>query len=1354
MTRNTKVTRQAKEIAAKVICFVLIFTLFAFMGEGVTAAHLFPERLENTATEHTVNFYDLPFVNESEWDIVWDDEIGSTDFNDMPFVDYEVQQMAAIDFGESDVVIIHADEYLEAFGFEWLDEYGNPIPVISFYDMALVDDYELFEMFFDFDEYQIWDDPNDIVYGEPEYCEDFLAMEFLIFDLLDDYGNVIDVIHIDDMWPSDEIWWEDDFEPDNYIGINPLNSVVLPSVSVSRGTTQSTSVDLSGSISNAGGGNITFRGFWIRRDGVTAHSEHGSSGTNMSFSTRINGLLPNTTYHVRAVARNSAGTGQSSAISFRTPPLITVPGSPQNFTVTAGVGSASLSWSAPSSNGGTAVIWYEVSRDGGQTWVTASGTSHTFMDLPSGSRTFSVRARNSAGASAPASRTVTIQAAPTVTRPTLTVTASQTPPLSIVTLNGTITNNGGGTITDRGFQVRRPGATGWRTYEIGMGLPGFSLMVSNLQPGTTYEIRAFAVNSAGRGYSPIRDFRTNSGAPSAPQDFAVTTDLGRATLTWRVPSHNGGSIITRYEVSRDGGATWVTASSNVSHTFTGVPGGWHDFRVRAVNAVATGNQASLTRYVPTAPLVNPPTLTTTFVTVTSTAVELRGNITNNGGANIIDRGFWIRAEHEANAREVWIGGNANAFIHRITGLTPGVRYYARAVARNNGIVTVGQGNAIEFRTLTAFAPGAPQNFTVTPGDRRATLNWTAPASNGGAEILRYEVSSNNGTTWMPVGMNTSHTFTGLTNGATLTFRVRAVNAVGPGDNVSVTARVSYITVTLNPNGGAFGVAPLWDELNEEFVFEGIDGLVEHGDFGMFNFDGNIEWYGDYGIVGLDYVSPAPLSMLPATHQVAIGTPIDGLPSVFRPGYTLVGWAFSPVPIDGIIITQIGEVHHGITLFAIWQRNPILTNFGSSPFVYNQNLTVTWELVAGATYRIILRDMTDNARIVLDRQVSGTSFTIPASYLVANRTYLVEVEATTRPMNWVSRDMRTIVVRERPGIRVTVMTPDGQRVPGALVQFMRTTGSSGVNTFIETGSDGVAFFANAPVGRYTVNVTHPFLVSSSHTSTRVDDNDSPDFIHVNGTAEHPVTITMRAPDPFGAVSGISPFLGLQWGPMLDNMGTPANPTYYISSVYGWREFRARGTEWHDGIDIIPRMYPIYGTRRPLLAPFDGEVAGTFESRYGGTAGFGIIMEYFCSELGAYFYVRYLHMYDLPKREDGTQLRIGHTFEEGERVGFIGNTPFNWSNSENRYVPTSPHLHVDVHINFLPSRNSSRLHTIDPRAFMTPNILMPWHVWRGYTVHRQTNAASIEIFDFDNELMLEDEVDSVGSSELEFGEGLQI
>ena len=79
------------------------------------------------------------------------------------------------------------------------------------------------------------------------------------------------------------------------------------------------------------------------------------------------------------------------------------------------------------------------------------------------------------------------------------------------------------------------------------------------------------------------------------------------------------------------------------------------------------------------------------------------------------------------------------------------------------------------------APGAPRNLTAVGGNGEVVLSWDAPASDGGAAITDYEYRINGRNPWISTGSTaTTHTVTGLVNGAAYTFEVRAVNRIGTG----------------------------------------------------------------------------------------------------------------------------------------------------------------------------------------------------------------------------------------------------------------------------------------------------------------------------------------------------------------------------------------------------------------------------------------------------------------------------------------------------------------------------------------------------------------------------------------------
>ena len=86
----------------------------------------------------------------------------------------------------------------------------------------------------------------------------------------------------------------------------------------------------------------------------------------------------------------------------------------------------------------------------------------------------------------------------------------------------------------------------------------------------------------------------------------------------------------------------------------------------------------------------------------------------------------------------------------------------------------------------ATVPGAPTSVTATPGNGQVILNFTAPASDGGAAITDYlaEYKKTADTNWIAFSDGTSTTpsitVTGLSNGVSYDFRVSALNAAGTG----------------------------------------------------------------------------------------------------------------------------------------------------------------------------------------------------------------------------------------------------------------------------------------------------------------------------------------------------------------------------------------------------------------------------------------------------------------------------------------------------------------------------------------------------------------------------------------------
>jgi len=119
----------------------------------------------------------------------------------------------------------------------------------------------------------------------------------------------------------------------------------------------------------------------------------------------VTGLTNGVAYQFTVAANNSVGTSAFSAPSNAvTPQGATVPDAPTNVVAHAGNATASITWTAPLSNGGAAISSYAVSalNAGAQTGfivtVAAPATSANFTGLSNGTTyTFVVHATNSAG---------------------------------------------------------------------------------------------------------------------------------------------------------------------------------------------------------------------------------------------------------------------------------------------------------------------------------------------------------------------------------------------------------------------------------------------------------------------------------------------------------------------------------------------------------------------------------------------------------------------------------------------------------------------------------------------------------------------------------------------------------------------------------------------------------------------------------------------------------------------------------------------------------------------------------------------------------------------------------------------
>lgn len=160
------------------------------------------------------------------------------------------------------------------------------------------------------------------------------------------------------------------------------------------------------------------------------------------------------------------------------------------------------------------------------------------------------------------------------------------------------------------------------------------------------------------------------------------------------------------------------------------------------------------------------------------------SITASGGSQITITGEGFIGVPPSGG--VQIGGTAVTYTRTST---TSITATAPAGVFTNAAITVdgvgGVGNVGTFSTYVpppppVYPPSAPTDATAAAGDARATVTWSAPSSSGSFPVTSYQVES------IPAGGSClSSTLTcdatGLTNGTSYIFRVRALNGAGWSD---------------------------------------------------------------------------------------------------------------------------------------------------------------------------------------------------------------------------------------------------------------------------------------------------------------------------------------------------------------------------------------------------------------------------------------------------------------------------------------------------------------------------------------------------------------------------------------------
>ncbi|MEK7719983.1 MAG: fibrobacter succinogenes major paralogous domain-containing protein [Bacteroidota bacterium] len=393
-----------------------------------------------------------------------------------------------------------------------------------------------------------------------------------------------------------------------------------------------------------------------------------------------------------------------------------------------------------------------------------------------------------------------------------TAVISAVTPTSAVS-GGDVTSDGGATVTERGVcwnTTTSPTIANNKSSD-GTGTGVFTSNLSNLSPGITYYVKAYATNSKGTGYGSEFTFTTEANLSAITTTAATAVTTTSATSGGNITTDGGGAITAR-------GVCWSTTinpmisnSKTTDGTGTGsflssitglTPGSKYYVRAYATNSAVTsyGNEISFTV------LANLPTVTTTAASaITAATATSGGNITADGGGVVTARGVcWSTTAGPTIANvKTSDGTGTGIFTSSLTSLTANTTYYVRAYATNSAGTVYG--NEISFRTL-ANLPTVITTAISSIASTSATGGGNV-TDDGRASILARGVCW--GTTTAPTitNSNTSDGYstgaftsslTSLIAGTTYYVRAYATNIAGTayGNEISfTTTSTSGITIT-------------------------------------------------------------------------------------------------------------------------------------------------------------------------------------------------------------------------------------------------------------------------------------------------------------------------------------------------------------------------------------------------------------------------------------------------------------------------------------------------------------------------------------------------------------------------------
>jgi hypothetical protein len=421
----------------------------------------------------------------------------------------------------------------------------------------------------------------------------------------------------------------------------------------------------------------------INGSAITAYSVTSSpagatcSGSGTSYT--CTGLTNGTAYTFAVTATNGVGTSVASVASTPVTPS-TVPDAPTAVTAVVGDTQATISFTAPTNNGGAALTSYTVTSSPGNLTCTvnAPATSCSISGLSNGiAYTFTVKASNANGDSLASTASSSITPAKAPDAPTDVAVVAGT---GKIIVSWTAPASNGSPITSYTVQAYDNSGTAITGATCVATAPAVTCDVSaNLLAGSEYTFKVTATSTAGTSLASVASTGIAiNAAPSRPLNVTAVGSNASATVSWDAPLNINGSAISGYTVTAYTlgnviSGTCTTNEATQTCLISGLTNGVdYKFTATATNGIGTSLESDISSAITPSTVPDAPTSLTVAVGNTEATISFTPPA-NNGGSSVTI--YTVTASNGASAT-----GTSSPI--EMVGLTNGTAYTFTVKATN------------------------------------------------------------------------------------------------------------------------------------------------------------------------------------------------------------------------------------------------------------------------------------------------------------------------------------------------------------------------------------------------------------------------------------------------------------------------------------------------------------------------------------------------------------------------------------------------------------------------------------------------------------------------------------------------